>query len=354
MVTFFYFRNLMKLSFVEYTLQLKHEFSISYSSRKTTPAVIVKIEDDGCEGFGEASLPPYLTDTQKSVTDYLSKIILRNVNSIEDIHANMDELERLNKSAKPAKAAINIALNDLLGKKYKIPIFRLYNIKMTKTDVPTSFTIGIDTKGILKKKIIEAEEYDILKIKLGSDNDKEIINEIRKVTQKPLFVDANQGWKNKHQALNMILWLEDKNVKLIEQPMPVAAVKEAQWLKEKSPLPLIADEAVRVYEDIEKIKNCFHGVNIKLMKCGGINEALRMINSARKNNMKIMLGCMTETSCAISAAAQLLSYADFIDLDGNQLISNDPFESKHFKNGKFFLSEEPGLGIKLKKNLFVD
>ena len=343
----------MKLTYSSYNLELKHQFSISYSTRKFTPAVIIKIEDEGNTGYGEASLPPYLKENTESVIKFLNSVKLRSINSLTELAEFTNELEVKSAGDYAAKAALNIALNDLLGKKLNLPCFKLFEFQKPEYPIPTSFTIGLDNDEIIKQKILEAEKYDVLKIKLGAKNDKRIVSFIRTLTNKPLYIDANQGWVDKEFALDMISWLSDKNVVLIEQPMPVSMMNETAWLAERSPLPIIADETVQVFNDIDIVKNVYHGINIKLMKCGGVNEAVRMINSAQENGLKIMLGCMTETSCAISAAAQLCCKADYLDLDGNLLITNDPFETAMGKTGKIFPTNASGLGIKLTKNMFV-
>ncbi|MCH6574490.1 MAG: dipeptide epimerase, partial [Bacteroidetes bacterium] len=209
----------------------------------------------------------------------------------------------------------------------------------------TSYTIGIDSKEIIKTKIDEAKDFKYLKIKLGTENDKEIIETIRSVTNKPLYVDVNQGWNNKQEALEMIEWLFEKNVILIEQPLPKENIDDIAWLNEKSPLPIIADESVKRLNDIDKVKGIYSGINIKLMKSTGLREALLMINKARDFGLKVMLGCMTETSCAVSAAAHLSSLADWIDLDGPLLISNDLFDGISYIKGEIKINKLPGIGL---------
>lgn len=341
----------MKLTVINYELKLKHAFGISSYTRRTTPVVLIKLEHNGIIGYGEASLPQYLKETQESVKDYLNKVELNNINDLYGWQKKYLLLLSSTDVNHPALAALDIAMHDLLCKILNVPCRKFYNIEQTN-DITTSFTIGIDSLESIKQKIEEAEEFNILKIKLGRENDKEIINTIRSCTDKALYVDVNQGWTDVQYALDMIYWLNEKNVKLIEQPMPVAMRDETFLLKEKSPLPVIADEAVQKFDDINFVKDCYSGINIKLMKCGGIGEAFRMIKRGKELNLKIMFGCMTETSCGISAALQLAPLADFIDLDGNLLISNDPFDSIKPSGGKLFLSNEPGLGINLTKDLF--
>jgi len=185
----------------------------------------------------------------------------------------------------------------------------------------------------------------ILKVKLGRDNDREMIEVIRSVTDKPLCVDVNQGWKDRSLALDMAGWLSEKGVVFLEQPLPKELKKDIAWLTERSPLPIIGDEAIQNVDDILENKDVYSGINIKLMKCGGLNHAMKMIHVARALGLKVMVGCMTETSCAVSAAAQLSPLVDWCDLDGNLLISNDPFEGLRITDGKVTLPERAGIGV---------
>lgn len=341
----------MELSFLKYDLLLKHKFGISYHTRKSTPVVLVSLKQGNHIGFGEASLPPYLKENQESVINFLKKIKLVDVNSFEELINLQNECDKVSAEDNAAKAALNIALHDLLGKILEKPCYSFYNIKSEQLPF-TSYTIGIDTPEKLVEKIEEANFYKILKVKLGTENDRKIIETIRTKTDKPLYVDANQGWRDKYFALEFIQYLSEKNVLLVEQPFPVSNLDDSAWLSERSPLPIIADESAQTINDIETVKDCFSGINTKLMKCGGIYNAYNMIMKGRENNLKIMLGCMTETSCAISAAVQLSSLADYADLDGNQLIENDPFICKTIDEGRLILPEGNGLGIKLSNNVF--
>jgi L-Ala-D/L-Glu epimerase len=200
--------------------------------------------------------------------------------------------------------------------------------------------------------VAEAQDYRVLKVKLGAGSDKEIINTIRSVTNKPVCVDVNQGWKERSFALDMIHWLKDKNVIFVEQPMPKTQVDDIAWLTQNSPLPVIADEAVQTVSDLLQIKGVYSGINIKLMKCGGMNSAYKMAQIAKIMGMKVMIGCMTETSCAVSAAAQLSPLADWADLDGNLLINNDCYDGMKILDGKVTLNEIPGIGIVEKIKMF--
>jgi L-alanine-DL-glutamate epimerase-like enolase superfamily enzyme len=244
-----------------------------------------------------------------------------------------------------AKAAIDIALHDLKGKILNKACYELLGIK--EGHIPySSYTIGIDTTEIIKEKLERFKDFKILKIKLGKGNDKELINTVKSLSNKIFSVDANQGWGDKQYALDMAYWLKEQGAIFLEQPFHKDNLEDSAWLTEKSPLPVIADESIKRLADISKAKGAFHGVNIKLMKSTGIHEAHKMIKLARKLNLKVMIGCMTETSCAISAAAQLAPLADWCDLDGAYLIKNDPFiGNKVKKDGEIILDQSPGLGI---------
>ena len=337
----------MKLTYRPYDLQLKHVFTIANNSRTTTAVMLTEIEYDGLIGYGEASMPPYLGESQKTAAEFLSKVDLSQFSDpfeLEDIIEYIDSLAIGNHAA---KASVDIALHDLVGKIVKQPWHKLWGLNRTKTP-NTSFTIGIDTPEVVKEKVREADIYKILKVKLGRENDKEMIRTIRSVTNKPICVDVNQGWKDKQMALDMIQWLATQGVVFVEQPMSKLAVDDIAWLTQNSPLPIIADEAVQTVNDVVGLNKIYSGINIKLMKCGGMRNAWKMANMAKAMGMKVMIGCMTETSCAISAAAQLSPLADWADLDGNLLISNDIYDGVKVIDGKITLSDLPGIGIRLK------
>lgn len=336
----------MVLTFRPYDAQMRHVFTIANSSRTTTPIVLTEIEWDGIIGYGEAALPPYLGETQNSVIDFLKKVDLSRFNSpfqIQDIMAYVDSIA-INNTA--AKAAVDIALHDIVGKIMGQPWWKIWGFN-PETTPNTSFTVGLDTEEVVKEKTREASPYKVIKVKLGRDEktDKMMVNTIRSVTDTIICVDANQGWKDKHYALDMIHWLNERNVNMIEQPMPKLLLDEAAWVTENSPLPVIADEACQRLTDIPKLKGAYHGVNIKLMKCTGMREAREMISLAKALHMRLMIGCMTETSCAISAAAQLAPETEWADLDGNLLISNDVYKGMLIVDGKITLNDLPGIGI---------
>jgi L-alanine-DL-glutamate epimerase-like enolase superfamily enzyme len=335
----------LSLKFYPYELQLAHTFTVSSYSRKTTPGVQVEIDFDGLTGYGEASMPPYLGHTVESVCAFLTRVDLSQFNSpflLEDI---MEYLDALSPGDAPAKAAIDIALHDLVGKLCGQPLFKMWGYNPAKAG-PTTFTIGIDTPEIVREKTLEcADRFKILKVKVGLDSDEMMINTIRSVTDLPLAVDANQGWKDKQKALDEIFWLKEQGVVLVEQPMAKERLDDVAWITERSPLPIIADEAIQRLKDIPAIKGAYSGINIKLMKSTGLQEARKMIAYARAEGMTVMVGCMTETSCACTAAAQLAPAADFCDIDGNLLITNDLFEGMTVVDGEMILPDRPGLGL---------
>ncbi len=335
----------MKLRFYPYELQLQHTFTVSSYSRNTTPGVQVEIDYQGFTGYGEASMPPYLGQSVESVTAFLQQVDLEQFADpfcLEDI---LEYVDSLSPGDTAAKAAVDIALHDLVGKMLGAPWYRIWGYDAAKAP-STTFTIGIDTPEVMKEKTLEcAGRFNILKVKLGTDRDKEIIETIRSVTDLPLAVDVNQGWGERFQALDMIYWLKEHGVVMVEQPLAIGRYDDQAWLNERSPLPIFADESVQRLPDVPRMHGLFSGINIKLMKCTGLREAHRMVELARALGMKVMLGCMTETSCAVSAAAQLSPAVDFADLDGNLLISNDLFSGVTVVDGKLTLPSAPGIGV---------
>lgn len=334
----------MVLRFKPYELHLRHVFTLASGSRSTTPVMLTEIEFDGVTGYGEASMPPYLGESHETATSFLGKVNLSGFATpflMEEILAYVDKLAPGNYAA---KASVDIALHDLVGKLMNQPWYRIWGLNPEKTP-NTSFTIGIDKPEIVKEKVKEASPYKILKVKLGQGNDKEMIESVRSVTDTLICVDVNQGWTDRQKALEMIYWLKDKGVVFVEQPMSKISVDDIAWLTQNSPLPIIADEAIQTIADFKNVQGVYSGINVKLMKCGGMRAAYTMIGMARALGMKVMIGCMTETSCAVTAAAQLSPLADWADLDGNLLIDNDLFEGILIKNGKIILPDRPGIGI---------
>ena len=337
----------MKLSWKQYDLHLKHTFRISRSARDIAPVIVLTLEHDGITAYGEASPTKRYGEDLTTIDTFFRSLELDRFDSpfqLEEILAYVDAKAPGNTSA---KCAVDLALHDWVGKKLGVPLYKLWGLEKSKA-AQCSFTIAIDSKEVVKQKVLEAEEYPILKVKVGLDNDKEMIETIRSVTDKVLYVDANEGWKDRTIALERIKYLKDQNVEFVEQPMPADQFDDLCWLRDKSDLPIIADESVLRLSEVPRLAQAFDGINIKLMKCTGVREAMRMINTARALNMKVMMGCMIETAVGISAGAHLAPLLDYADLDGNVLISDDPFDGVRNIGGKLELNDQPGLGVILR------
>jgi L-Ala-D/L-Glu epimerase len=334
----------MKLRFRPFTIELKHVFTLANSSRTTTPVVLTEIEYDGTVGYGEASMPPYLGESHETATAFLSKVDLSTYENPFELETILHDIDAIAPGNPAAKASIDIALHDLIGRLMDQPWYNIWGFKKSATPY-TSFTIGIDTAEVVRQKTKEAAEFKILKVKLGRETDKMMIETIRSVTDKPITTDVNQGWKDKQHALDMAHWLKEKGVVLLEQPMPKEQVDDLAWLTEHSPIPIFGDEGVQRLADVKKAVGVYSGINIKLMKCTGMREAHKMIILARSLGLKIMMGCMTETSCAISAASHLSPMVDYADLDGALLISNDVYDGTKVIDGKVTLMDRPGIGV---------
>jgi L-alanine-DL-glutamate epimerase-like enolase superfamily enzyme len=336
----------MILRFTPHTLELRHAFTIATATRISTPAMLVEVEHEGITGYGEAAMPPYLGESQATASAFLARVNLGRIADPYRLEEILPAIDALAPGNTAAKAAVDIALHDWIGKKLGAPWHRIWGLDPAKAPV-TSFTIGIDTPDIVRQKTREAAPYKIIKVKLGRDpaTDRALIDAIREVTDRPITVDANQGWPDRTDALRIIEWLATRGVLFIEQPMPKENPDDTAWLRERSPLPLIADESVQRLSDVRRALGVFDGINIKLMKCTGLREAHKMITLARALGLKVMLGCMTETSCAISAAAQLSPLVDWADLDGALLIKNDLFAGTTIVGGKITLNDLPGIGV---------
>ena len=335
----------MKAKWEEVKLNLIHPFTIARSTRTHYDSIILILEHNGITAYGEAVPTTRYDEDAEKVNTALASVDFESEPfndpfKLEDIDSACRDNSLMTPSA---IAAMNIAYWDMQGKLLGQPLYRLWGLNPLKSLIST-FTIGIDEIDVIKQKVREAEIYPILKVKQGLDNDREIISAIRELTDKPIRVDANEGW-TKEEALEKIEWLSGQNVEFIEQPLPADKLDESAWLKERSPLPIVADENCMTKEDIPKIAHAFDGINIKLMKCGGPTEALKMIHTARSFGLKIMLGCMCESSIAIGAAAHLSPLADWADLDGNLLLSNDPYSGIDVKEGKLLLPDRPGIGV---------
>lgn len=332
------------LAFRPYELKLRHSFNLARSQRTSTPDVLCTITLDGITGYGEAAMPPYLGESTESVMRFLGSLDLSQFSDpfrIEDIHDYMDSVAPDNRAA---KAAVDIALHDLTGKIMNQPWHKIWGLNAGKCPC-TSYTIGIDTAEVVRQKVNEAKPYKVLKVKMGLDNDRETIDVIRSMTRVPLCVDVNQGWTDRQYALDMCHWLKELGCLFVEQPFDKTAIDDTAWLTQHSPIPIIADEFLQRLPDVRRAAQAYSGINIKLMKSTGMHEAYQMATMARALGLKVMLGCMTETSCAVTAAAQLSPLADYADLDGNLLIANDCFDGLKIIDGRITLPDRPGIGV---------
>ena len=335
----------MKLKSYPFRLLFRHTFHISAGARDFTNTVFVEVESDGLIGYGEAALPPYLSENTDSVLDYLAHVTLPEQYLPGQLFDLLHSLNNATKKNYPALAALDSALHDLQGRILGIPIRTIYNISQSKVPL-VAYTIGIGNADEIRKKIEEASQFRFFKLKLGGRNDKELVSTFKQYSNVPFCVDVNRGWKNICAAIEISKWLADQGCLFIEQPFEKEMLKETNELRKNISLPVILDESVQTIHDVERVKDYCDGINIKLVKCGGIYPAMKIVESARKHNLKIFLGCMSESSCGIAAASQLAPMADWMDLDSPLLISNDPFEGVNYQDGKILLSGEPGSGAK--------
>lgn len=343
----------MQAVHISFNLELKHPFTIAGFTRTSTPLLLLKLTYENIDGYGEASMVPYLGESYSSAEAFLQKVDwtrFKQPFNFGEFTAYLDSIDTGNPAI---KAAIDIALNDINGKILQKPCYEIYGADPAKMPV-TSYTIGIASPELIQEKVAEAKGFKVLKVKLGSGHDKELINAIRSVSNLPLYIDANQGWTDRKMAIDLIYWLHDQGAVLIEQPMAKTNIEGNAWLTGRSPIPILADEAVQRLTDIDHIKGAYHGINVKLMKSGGMYEAHQMILKARSYGMKVMIGCMSETSIATQAGLALAPLCDWVDLDGPFLTKNNPFEPTALHEGKYLLKDLPGLGLEgLSPNLFL-
>ncbi|MFB3779510.1 MAG: dipeptide epimerase [Bryobacteraceae bacterium] len=326
-------------------LRLRHTWTTVMSSSEYRDNLHLKYTRDGVTGLGEAApIVRYQEDAASARRTVESLAPLLKSADPWQFSKLMREVFRQVKGEYAAKAAIDIALMDWVTQKLDVPLYRYLGLDPRDTPL-TTFSIGIDTPETTRQKVKEAEPFPILKIKVGLATDEETIAAVRSVTNKPLRVDANEGWKDKEEAVRKINWLESQGVEFVEQPMPASMLEETRWMRSRVHIPVIADEACLHPADIPRLADSFDGVNIKLMKCGGIQEALRMIEMAKSLGLKTMLGCMIESSIGVTAAAHLSPLVDYADLDGNLLIANDPYAGVQVDKGKLILPDRPGLGL---------
>lgn len=338
----------MRLSHQPFLLELRHPFRLATGMRTHTNVTLTRIELGPFSGNGEAAMPPYYGETHASSALFLDQathilektgdefLRLDSANRSQWIADLMRKVDDIAPGNNAAKASVDIALHNLWSSVEGKPLHILLGTDPRKIP-PTSFTLGMDTPEILRQKLTEATGFEIIKIKLGSDDDSAIIRTVREYSDLPIYADANQGWRDRGQALELVHWLAEQGVKLIEQPFHKDDLASSAWLTERSPLPVFADESFQRLADLDWVADSFHGVNVKLMKCTGISEALRIVEAARKKGMKLMTGCMTETSCGILAAAAIAPLFDYADLDGCWLVNNNPYPVPPLENGKIIL-----------------
>jgi L-Ala-D/L-Glu epimerase len=327
-------------------LTLRHRWAISRAAVSEKQVAIVHLRWNGLDGWGEAAPISRYAEAVEDVPAAVAK--LAEVALGDDPRAYREIARRMAAAAPglyAAKAALDMAVHDLAARALGVPVHRLLGIDVARMPA-TSFSIGIDTPEVIAAKVREAAPYSLLKVKVGSPDDRAIIAAVRSVTDKPVRVDANEAWTDPALALANIEWLAGQGVELVEQPMPAADLDAARWLKERSPLPLVADEAVLLPSDLVRVADGYHGVNLKLMKTGGLAPALELIAVARALGLKVMIGCMIETGLGIAAAAQIAPLCDWVDLDGNLLLAEDPFPGHPVVDGRLAVSDEPGLGVK--------
>jgi L-alanine-DL-glutamate epimerase-like enolase superfamily enzyme len=321
-------------------LVLRHTFRIARGASDTRENLLVELEHEGHTGLGEAAPIKRYGEDRASAAQ-----------AVEVMAGRLEDPRRFATAARraavpgqaSAEAAVDMALHDLAGRRLGAPLFEVRGLDPS-AGPETSFTIGMDTPEVVARKVREASEYSVLKVKLGAADDRAVLEAVRDTTRQRIRVDANEGW-TPQEALERLAWLQRLGVEFVEQPLPEALLEETRELRRRSPLPFYADESVHRAEDIPRLVGAFDGINIKLMKCGGLGEALRMIAEARAHGLKVMLGCMIESSVAITAAAHLLPLVDAADLDGSVLLEHDPFAGAVIRGGRFTLPDMPGLGV---------
>ena len=329
-------------------LNLRHTWTTTMSSSTYRDTLHVRYIRDGITGYGEgAPIVRYKEDAesaQKAVNSVMDLLTATDPFYIEKLE---NEIWKRVPGEWAGKSAMDIALMDWIGKKTNQPIYQMFGLDPHDAPI-TTFSIGMDKPEIVRQKIKEADPFPILKIKVGLDTDEQMIDSVRSATDKPLRVDANEGWTNREEAVKKINWLATKNVQFIEQPIPADRYDDIRWIRERVQMPIIADEACERPPDVIKCKQAgYDGVNIKLDKAGGIRNAYKMLVIAKSLGMKTMLGCMVSSSCTVTAAAHLSPLVDYADLDGNLLIANDPYQGVKVESGKLVLPNGPGLGLKI-------
>jgi L-alanine-DL-glutamate epimerase-like enolase superfamily enzyme len=329
-------------------LHTTHAFHIA---RAAAPPVrrnvcVRVIDDDGVEGWGEAAPSPYYGETAETVSAVLPRYaaVLAHVAepfALEQIEGALASAVNRNASA---RAAVSMALHDHAGKRLGVPVWRLWGLSPAAP--VSSFTIGIDEPAVMRERVAAASGFPVLKIKVGTEDDERVLRLVRDVAPSArIRVDANTGWTVK-QAMRKLPLLEELGIELIEQPLPAEDLDGLRYLRERSRIPIVADESCRTSRDVSRLAGCVDGVNIKLAKCGSMREALRMVHVARAHDLLVMLGCMVESTLAIAGAVQLAPLCDYTDLDGAALLADDPFAGPGIAaDGTILFNDSPGLGV---------
>lgn len=335
----------MKLTFHTYNLELKDTFTISYGSRNFQPSLIVEMSHNGISGYGEAAATSYYGVTVEKMMEAIRGVEQLLKENIEKCPEKIWEITAPHfKGNSFAQCALDIAVHDLYGKRKGLPLYKLWGLELESFPL-TNYTIGMDPVEKMVQKMKEFP-WPLYKIKLGTDKDVEIIKELRKHTDAVFRVDANAAW-TAEEAIENSKILKDLNVEFLEQPLPKDDWEGMKKVHKYSVLPVIADESCMEENDVAKCAGYFDGVNIKLTKCGGLTPARRMIAEAKKAGMKVMVGCMTESTVGISAIAQLLPLLDYVDMDGALLLKNEIAEGVKIHDGKVVFPERNGTGAKL-------
>jgi L-alanine-DL-glutamate epimerase-like enolase superfamily enzyme len=337
----------MKLTWETFTIRAKHPFRISRSVKQDVERVWVRVESEGLEGWGEADPLAYYGETAGTVVAALERM-----RPVIEAATDPDRLETIERDLKAsighngsARAAVSAALHDLAGKRAGLPLWKLWGLDPAQAP-ESSFTIGIDEPEVLRRKVAEASDFSILKVKLGTDRDEEILSTIRDAAapETVIRVDANAAWSAR-EAVERVAMLADHAVEFVEQPLHPADRDGYRFLHGRSALPIVADESCVDSSDVPGLVGLVDGINIKLSKCGGPREALRMIHTARSCGLSVMMGCMLESSLGIAPAAHLASLLDYADLDGAALLAEDPFAGPGLHGAEIRVGEEPGLGV---------
>lgn len=341
--------NTLRLEASYFQLEFRNPFGIAHGVRNFTEAIYVRASFLNIHGYGEAALPPYLNYNAPQLVSSFNEYF---PSALEGSDAIRTTLLKLNHPEtmlpKPLRTAVDIALHDLFGKLTGKPVREIFGIG-ENLEVACAYTLGFSAVDELKERVREAQDFCLFKIKLGAENDKERVEAFLSTGNAAFCVDANQAWNTVEESLAWINWLKDRGCLFVEQPMPVEKAKDYETLFRNSSLPILLDESVQGLKELEALKNVCHGINVKLLKCGGLEAAVKMVRQANKLNLKVLIGCMSESTCGTMAAAQLTAWADWVDLDGPKLIKNDPFAGAIYEKGRLLLSKDAGTGAVLKE-----